>query len=362
MFATLFQIQDQPKSAEFVTLQFDRKSVLVTDIPTDTDTPSVVANDTPTIKKVDQGAWSIKGRRQVQEDAFILHEVLDTKDKSVILAGVFDGHLGSAASDFCRDDLPVAFAAALNVGTSDDMDNINNNINEDEKNNSDNENNAAFTPSTVQSFLELAWNECCESYRSMCAITDAECIAEYDPKEGILQAKTGSQTAVAGTTAMVFAFDQLSNQLATLNCGDSRGIVLNGNNELIFQTMDHRPDVELERLTEMGNPPKCDVARWTIAVNNYDYSVARSLEGYLATSKGIISDADVTQLTAQPGMTILAATDGLWDTIDTAEVMQVIAQLRRTKSSASDIAKALCSLAYQKGSSDNISVVALCLE
>ena len=304
------------------------------------------------IKKIDQGAWSVKGRRQVQEDAFILHEVLDTKDKSVILAGVFDGHLGSAASDFCRNDLPVAFAAAMNVGISDDIDNKN----------SDNENDTVFSPSTVQSFLELAWNECSESYRSMCAITDAECIAEYDPKEGILQAKTGSQSAVAGTTAMVFAFDQLSNQLATLNCGDSRGIVLNGNNELVFQTTDHRPDVELERLTEMGNPPKCDIARWTIAVNNYDYSVARSLEGYLATSKGIISDADVTLLTAQPGMTIIAATDGLWDTIDTAEVTRAIAQLRQIKCSASDIAKALCSLAYDKGSSDNISVVALCLE
>lgn len=340
-----------------MTLQFDRKSVLVTDIPTDTDTASVAVSDAPIIKKVDQGAWSVKGRRQVQEDAFILHEVLDTNDKSVILSGVFDGHLGSAASDFCRDDLPVAFAAALNVGTSDDIDNRVN-----DSNDSDSEGSTAYSSSTVQAFLELAWNECCESYRSMCEITDAECIAEYDPKEGILQAKTGSQTAVAGTTAMVFAFDQISNQLAALNCGDSRGIVLNANHELVFQTTDHRPDVELERLTESGNPPKCDIARWTIAVNNYDYSVARSLEGNLATSKGIISDADVTLLTAQSGMTILAATDGLWDTIDTAEVMQAVAQLRQIKSSASDIAKALCSLAYEKGSSDNISVVVLCLE
>jgi serine/threonine protein phosphatase PrpC len=348
----LIQIQDQPKSADFITLQFDRKSVLVTDIPTDVDTTSMMANELPTIQKVDQGVWSVKGRRPVQEDAFILHEVLDTKDRSVILAGVFDGHLGSAASDFCRNDLPVAFAAAMNVGTSDDKDN----------NSADDESNASFTPSTIQSYLELAWNECCESYRSMCDITDAECIAEYDPKEGILQAKTGSQTAVAGTTAMVFAFDQSSNQLATLNCGDSRGIVLNDKNELIFQTTDHSPDVELERLTEMGMPPKCDIARWTIAVNNYEFSVARSLEGYLATSKGIISDADITLLTAQPGMTIIAATDGLWDTIDTAEVMKVIAELRQIKSNASDIAKALCSLAYKKGSLDNISVVALCLE
>jgi serine/threonine protein phosphatase PrpC len=328
---------------------------LVTDIPSTTDTLTGASTsiDVPTIQKVDQGAWSLKGSRQAQEDTFILHEVLDTKDRSVLLAGVFDGHLGSAASEFCRDDLPVAFAAAMNVGGGTD---------DGENNSIENESiDTSMTP-TIPLFLELAWNECCESYRSYCKISDVECVAEYDPREGILQANTGSQTAVAGTTAMIFAFDKQTNQLAALNCGDCRGIVINANGELIFQTIDHTPESEIERLSEMGNMPQCDIARWTITVNNYDYAVSRSLGGYLATSKGIISDADITSLLAEPGMTILTATDGLWDTIDTLEVIQVITKLRKLKSSASDIAKALCSLAYEKGSSDNISAVALCLE
>lgn len=300
------------------------------------------------IELVDQGAWSIKGRRQAQEDAFILHEVLNTKDRSVILAGVFDGHLGSAAANFCRDDLPVAFAAAMNVGINGDssplefQDSL-----KDEAN--------------VKSYLELAWNQCCDSYRTSCQST-TECVAEYDPKEGILMANTGSQTAVAGTTAMVFALDQATNQLAALNCGDSRGIVLDSDGQLLYQSVDHKPESEVERLTELGNPPRCAVSRWTIEVGQYDYAVARSLEGPLATSRGIVSDADLTLVTAQAGMTIVVATDGVWDVMDTAEVQQKVIKWRTSNKCASDIARALCSLAYEKGSSDNVSVVVLCLE
>ena len=351
----LHQIQDQPKSAEFITLHFDRKSAVVPlangkepSTPLKATAPIIAGGNTSTgIQLVDQGAWSIKGRRQAQEDAFILHEVLSSKDRSVILAGVFDGHLGSAAADFCRDDLPVAFAAAMNVGINGDPKPL--------------ERDDFSGESSVQSNLQLAWNQCCDSYRSSCQSIETECVAEYDPKEGILMANTGSQTAVAGTTAMVFALDQTTNQLAALNCGDSRGIVLDGAGQLLFQSVDHKPESEIERLTELGNPPRCAVARWTIEVGQYDYAVARSLEGPLATSRGIVSDADVTLFPAQAGMTVVVATDGVWDVMDTAEVQQVVNKWRASRS-ASDIARSLCSLAYEKGSSDNMSVVVLCLE
>jgi serine/threonine protein phosphatase PrpC len=343
------QIQDQPKSAEFITLHFDRKSAgIPPETPKQTSTP-IKVNGGTAIQLVDQGAWSIKGRRQAQEDSFILHEVLNTMDRSVVLAGVFDGHLGSAAADFCRDDLPVAFAAAMNVGINGDSTPMElQNSSQDEAN--------------VQSYLELAWNQCCDSYRSSCQSTATECLAEYDPKEGILMANTGSQTAVAGTTAMVFALDQTTNQLAALNCGDSRGIVLDGDGSLLYQSFDHKPESEMERLTALGNPPRCAVSRWTVEVGQYDYAVARSLEGPLATSRGIVSDADLTLVAARAGMTVLVATDGVWDVMDTAEVQQKASKWRTANKSASDIARALCSLAYEKGSSDNMSVVVLCLE
>jgi serine/threonine protein phosphatase PrpC len=291
------------------------------------------------IQVVDQGAWSIKGRRKAQEDAFILHEVHDTKERSVLLAGVADGHLGNAASRFVQSELPDTFSASLNLGNG----------------------------APVQSLLENAWNQCCDSYRTSC-LSANECVAEYDPKEGILMAYTGSQDAVAGTTVTVFALDKQNSHLAALNCGDSRGLAMDSNGQLVFQTVDHKPETEIDRLTEGKNQgfdysiPKCRVARWTLAVGEYDYAVARSLEGPFATSKGIVSSADVSFVQALTGMTVFAATDGLWEVIDSEEACRIVSRLRSQKTSAGDTAKALCSLAYEKASSDNVSVVVLYLD
>ena len=299
---------------------------------------SIPALEAP-IQVIDQGAWSIKGRRKAQEDAFILHEVHDTKDRSILLAGVFDGHLGAAASSFARDDLPGTFSASLNLGDG----------------------------APVQSLLEISWNQCCDSYRASC-LSEDDCVAEYDPKEGILMAYTGSQDAVAGTTATVFALDKQTSHLAALNCGDSRGLVMDSNGQLVFQTIDHKPESEIERLTagaEQGlgySIPKCRVARWTLEVGDYDYAVARSLEGSFATSKGIVSLADVSVLQAESGMTALVATDGLWEVIDSAEACRIVSRLKSQKASASDAAKALCSLAYEKATTDNVSVVVIYLD
>lgn len=269
----------------------------------------------------------------------MLVELHDTKAKSILIAGVLDGHLGAAASNFVKAELPVTFSASLN------------NI---EKEN------------PVQSLLENAWNQCCDAYRTSC-LTE-ECVAEYDPKEGLLMAYTGSQTAIAGTTASVFALDKQTSHLIALNCGDSRGLVIDSNGQLIFQTVDHKPETEIERLTQGKNQgydysiPQCRVARWTLEVGDYDYAVARSLEGPFATSKGIVSTADVSVVQALPGMTAIVATDGLWEVIDSEEACRIVAGQRSQRMSAGDTAKALCSLAYEKASTDNISVIILYLD
>ena len=52
----------QPRSAKTVKLHFDRKSAL---------TSGTTAKAAPhLVKIVEQGAWSVKGRRKSQEDAF----------------------------------------------------------------------------------------------------------------------------------------------------------------------------------------------------------------------------------------------------------------------------------------------------
>lgn len=142
---------------------------------------------------------------------------------------------------------------------------------------------------------------------------------------------------------------------------------MDSDGQLLFQTVDHTLTSDMERLTEGATQglgysiPKCRVGKWRLEVGEYDFQVARSLEGSFATSKGVISMADVSVLPVSPGMTALVATDGLWEVIDSAEACLIVSKLKIQKLSAAEAAMALCYLAYEKAASDNISAVVVYL-
>lgn len=323
-------LKDQPRSATYVALHFDRLSA-ISDIKGKNVSATSIVNP---VSIRDKGAWTTKGRRKVQEDAYVLHEVHDDRDRSLLLAGVFDGHLGATAANFLQKELPISFCAAFT------FDNV-----------------------RVDEILGKSWNETCDAYRLICN-NEEECKPYYDPREGTLMANTGSEDAVSGSTATIFAVDEQRGMIATLNCGDSRGIVVDFQGKIKFQTIDHKPEEEIDRFLrgkEQGldySIPQCKVTRWTIEVGDYDYAVARSLEGPFATSKGVISLANVETIQAEPGMTIVIATDGLWEVIDTEETSRVVSSLRK-QMKACDLAKHLCAMAYEKSTTDNVSVVIL---
>lgn len=109
--------------------------------------------------------------------------------------------------------------------------------------------------------------------------------------------------------------------------------------------------------------PQCRLSRWRIPVGDYEYAVARSLEGPFATSRGIVSTPDVNVMQAESRTTLLVATDGLWEVMDTEQVAKILTKLRfRERLSAGDAAKSLCSVAIEKGSLDNVSAVVVYLE
>lgn len=83
------------------------------------------------------------------------------------MAGVFDGHAGTAASETVSRILPSLFTAEL----------------------------LASSETTVRVALEKSWVSTCDTYRSGCD-ENGECVAEYDPREGILFAETGSKDLV----------------------------------------------------------------------------------------------------------------------------------------------------------------------
>jgi serine/threonine protein phosphatase PrpC/serine/threonine protein kinase len=326
-------LQDQPKATKNVRLHFDRTSVRFNEA-IDMKPPQA------SIRIADRGAWSSKGRRKAQEDTFILHEIHDVKDRSVLVGGVMDGHGGTSASQIVSEDLPSLLSNQLVIKDR---------------------------SRSVCDALEDSWISICKTYQQNC-LDDGECIAEYDPMEGILQADTGSKDLKAGTTCSMMALDETSSELTLLNCGDSRSLVVSEDGKVKFATLDHTPQSEEERLLQgiqQGldySLPKCRLSRWSLKVGDYEYAVGRSLEGVFATSKGIVSDPDVSTLTVQAGEILVSATDGLWNVMDSNEVAMDLYKMRiKNGMSAHDAASTLCSMAIRKGSSDNVSAVVVYL-
>lgn len=266
----------------------------------------------------------------------VLHEIHDATDNSVLLAGVMDGHGGAAASLLVANQLPSLVTKQHIVNRK-----------------------------SVEESLAGAWEEVCDTYQEKCADPE-ECRADYNPWEGTIKANTGGKDLIPGTTISVMALDETTGKLTFLNCGDSRSLVAS-NGKVRYETMDHSPEVEEKRIQEgiaAGldySYPKCKVSKWTLSVGAYEYSVARSLEGPFATSKGIVSDPDITETVVESGEILLSASDGLWEVMGSGEVALDLHKMRVKGVSASDAARDLCSMAVRKGSSDNVSVVVVYL-
>ena len=113
----------------------------------------------------------------------MLHEIKNEQIGDVLLAGVFDGHAGTAASKTCAGILPSLFTTELLMAKED-------------------------STTTIRDALENAWETTCNTYRNGCD-ANGECVADYDPTEGILFADIGSTDLVGKfkfTTFLWYAF------------------------------------------------------------------------------------------------------------------------------------------------------------
>ena len=216
--------------------------------------------------------------------------------------------------------------------------------------------------SALKDALLNTWNIICQSYRKQC-VDDELCVADYDAREGKLMANTGSDGLIAGSTISMMALDEKNGNLVALNCGDSRSLVVTSEGMVQLVTQDHTPETEEERLIKgIANGldyslPECKFSRWTISAGRYEYAVGRSLEGPFVTSKGIVSDADISETSLVAGEILVSATDGLWEVMDTEEVALDLFRMRKQGLNARDAARSLCSTAFKKGTTDNVSVV-----
>ena len=175
-----------------------------------------------------------------------------------------------------------------------------------------------------------------------------------------------------------------ASELTILNCGDSRTLVIGepttpelGDSVVVFETRDHSPDdeIEIQRLEQGAaegldySIPQCSMTSGSyMVVGDYQYALCRSLEGSFVTSKGIVSDPDVTTLNLANSLAdrehcaIVLACDGLFEVMSNEEVGGEVVRMKQEGYKAGDIAKNLCGQALKKGSYDNLSVVVVYLD
>jgi serine/threonine protein phosphatase PrpC len=149
-----------------------------------------------------------------------------------------------------------------------------------------------------------------------------------------------------------------------------------GNSVVVFETRDHSPDdeIEIERL-ERGNAagldysiPQCSASGSFMVVGDYQYALCRSLEGSFVTSKGIVSEPDVTSLDLLSSLAdrehcaLVLACDGLFEVMSSEELGREVVRMRKEGYMAGDVAKNLCGQALKKGSYDNLSCVVIYLD
>lgn len=156
-----------------------------------------------------------------------------------------------------------------------------------------------------------------------------------------------TRTQHEGSTAVI-ALVTL-NSIVMANIGDSRGLVVDLNRGLLWETRDHKPyhSEEKRRIQELGGFVRLGRVSGILAVS-------RSF-GDLYLKPFVTAQPDLYAhfFKDKDSIVVLLATDGLWDVFQSKAISQSIQQFGNRTNFASSLIHA----ALKKGSTDNISVV-----
>ncbi|CAF1209101.1 unnamed protein product [Rotaria sordida] len=141
-----------------------------------------------------------------------------------------------------------------------------------------------------------------------------------------------------------------------INLGDSRGIIISNNGQVLASTKDHKPSVEQEkkriekaggRVTQCEN----DVPRV-----EYKLAISRTLGDYTLDKRFIPASPDIIQYPINSSASfVIIACDGIWDVMTNEQVAQFVSQ-KASNTSIQDIASQLLDQSFILGSTDNMSI------
>lgn len=241
--------------------------------------------------------WTERGGRPYQEDRFYMMKAAGI-DAS--LYGVFDGHGGHLAAQYCKEYLLQCIA-------------------------SDPEWESSPPRAISRSFKKV----------------DSE-----------FSGKAKAQTLNDGTTAIVAAFH--AGKIYVGNAGDSRAIVVQKGGRCKVMSMDHRPDRKDEenRIKKLGGKI-IYWGRWRV---EGVLAVSRAI-GDVSFQPYITAEPEIIEKSIEPDDEYLVlATDGLWDVMENEDVARYVLNSRKD---FLNISKKLCSESLILGSSDNVTVLVI---
>ena len=249
------------------------------------------------------GLWSFKGKRRTMEET---HAVCDPLVGDLALFAVFDGHGGKGAAAYCQEHLASAVAAQAAAAGN-------------------------------KALGDEAW---------------ARVFTQVD--EGI----KASGVEYAGTTAAVCLWDAAARALAVANVGDTHAVLVPAGEDGTLQPASAR------RLTTEHHAEGAEAARITAAGGfvsdgrvNGMVAVTRSLGDHNMKAL-LVSEPAVARVDAVPaGSVVLVACDGVWDVLTTEAVAAALAAPPTPTETAAECAKRVLKAAYDKGSTDNLSVM-----
>ncbi|OQR88114.1 protein phosphatase 2C [Achlya hypogyna] len=247
------------------------------------------------------GVAEMQGKRPYMEDRYVASGTLNGKADASFY-GVFDGHGGDGASEYCAEML------CANV-TQDPM----------------------YTQYPKEA-LTKGFLRTDEDYTQL----------------------ANRRNRDDGTTAVTVLAQ--GNTLYVANVGDSRAILVKKDGEAVALSTDHKPNRpdERERVTNMGG----HVIFWGVWRVEGILAVSRAI-GDRMLKPYVIAEPEITQheRTADDAFLVLAS-DGVWDVLSNAEVARLVLQA----DSIHLAAKTVMEYAYQRGSLDNICAMVIDLQ
>jgi serine/threonine protein phosphatase PrpC len=145
-----------------------------------------------------------------------------------------------------------------------------------------------------------------------------------------------------------------NHRLWLLNVGDSRAVKCNKNDIAEPLTEDHKPNKKYEkkRIQQLGGKIVFDGADWRIN----DLSLSRAFGDIDATPHVTHTPQIYNYKLSTFDKFIIFACDGLWDVVSNQEAVNYVNKEFKINKEI-NIAKSLAKYAYDKGSTDNITVV-----